>query len=195
MTQTEQNRLEQAAMEMGKLEYLICLYTGLRVGELCALRWEDIDFENHILHVKYSVQRLPDSQGRHKTYLTLSTPKSESSIRDIPLPHFLVSILLETREKQGVTNGFMFSSHQGQYCDPRTMQHGIGVLCSGLGIQGVHMHTLRHTFATRCLEKEIRYEILCELLGHSSPRITLQHYAHCTPKAKRESMERLNPMI
>ena len=75
------------------------------------------------------------------------------------------------------------------------MQKKISSICQSLGISGIHMHTLRHTFATRCLEKGIRYEVLCELLGHSSPQITLRYYAHCTPQTKRESVERLCPCV
>ena len=189
LTRTEQFRLEQKLSETGEAEYLLCLYTGIRIGELCALRWEDVDFENRLLHINHAVQRIPNEDGRRKTHLILGTPKTEDSIREIPMPQFLSSIL---QEKWKLTqSAFLFSGPRGSYKDPRTMQLRIVQLCQGLGIQGVHMHTLRHTFATRCLEKGIRYDVLCEFLGHSSPQITLRHYAHCTPEDKRQSIDLL----
>ena len=190
LTVPEQARLEQAAAEADEIEYLLCLYTGLRVGELCALRWEDIDFEGRILHVARTVQRIQDTRRLHKTRLSVGTPKSDCSVREIPLPLFLSSLLEEKQKKDGALTGYLFPAKKG--CrDPRTMQQRIKKLSKQLGMRGVHMHTLRHTFATRCLEHGIGYEVLSELLGHSSPQITLKFYVHCTPATKRKSMDRL----
>lgn len=192
LTRTEQKKLEREIISNKNIEYLLCLYMGLRVGELCALRWEDIDLEENILHVRHSIQRIPKEENPHSTRLVLGVPKSEASVRDIPLPDFLSQMLSERQNaEKGKPGEFLFKGTKEEYSDPRTMQQRIGRLCKKLEISGVHMHTLRHTFATRCLEKGIRYEVLCEFLGHSSPQITLRHYAHCTPETKRMSMERL----
>ncbi|MCH1978187.1 tyrosine-type recombinase/integrase, partial [Lawsonibacter sp. OA9] len=86
---------------------------------------------------------------------------------------------------------FLFAGMSGGYRDTRTMQLRLARICDELNIKGVHMHTLRHTFATRCLEHNIGHEVLCEVLGHSSPQITLRHYSHCTPERIRQSMERM----
>lgn len=188
-----QERLERNALTNNELEYLMCLYTGLRVGELCALRWQDIDLENSILHIRHSVQRIPANSGLHRTQLILGSPKSESSVRDIPIPKFLGILLREKRILENAdSKDYLFKGVKGDCLDPRTMQQRISKLGKRLGINGVHMHTLRHTFATRCLEQGIPYEILCEFLGHSSPQITLRHYAHCTLESKRKNMDFLN---
>lgn len=194
LTYQEQEKLEQQVIKTGELEYLLCLYTGLRVGELCALRWRDIDLENAVLHVRHSVQRIPVSVEKKKTLLIMGSPKSESSLRDIPIPSFISKVFEQKKNEEGVfENDFVFRGRKNGYRDPRTMQQRITSICSGMEIEGVHMHTLRHTFATRCLEKDIGYEVLCEFLGHSSPKVTLSHYAHCTLETKRENIERLIP--
>lgn len=192
LTYQEQEKLEQQVLKSGEVEYLLCLYTGLRVGELCALKWEDIDVENAILHVRHSAQRIPVCGEKNKTVLILGTPKSEASLRDIPIPYFISKVLEQKRKEESASeNEFVFSGRNNKCRDPRTMQQRITSICNGLDIAGVHMHTLRHTFATRCLEKNIGYEVLCEFLGHSSPKVTLSHYAHCTLETKRENIERL----
>lgn len=194
LTQTEQKRLEKEIFLNNEPEYLLCLYMGLRVGELCALRWEDVDFENGILHIRHAVHRVPLGTKNNSTKLVLGVPKSEFSIRDIPLPAFLSAILMERKvSEKGSPEEFLFKGTKTECRDPRTMQQKIARLCEKLDLNGVHMHTLRHTFATRCLEKGIRYEVLSEFLGHSSPQITLRHYAHCTPETKRLNIERITP--
>lgn len=195
LTQTEQRKLEKAIICNNEPEYLLCLYMGLRVGELCALQWKDIDFESGILHIRHSIQRIPEESNKGSTRLVIGAPKSESSFRDIPLPGFLSEILFKKlKEENGKADEFLFKGTRADYRDPRTMQQRISRLCQRLELEGVHMHTLRHTFATRCLEKGVRYEVLCEFLGHSSPQITLKYYAHCTPETKRKSMNRLTEM-
>lgn len=190
LTSAEQKRFEKAAYDAGEFEYLVCLYTGIRVGELCALRWQDVDFENHMLHIRHSIHRVPDGNGSNSTKLVVGTPKSNTSIRDIPLPYFIENMLKDHKKEHDVTAcDYIFKGTKCMFMDPRTMQQRIAKRCKELGIYGVHMHTLRHTFATRCLERGIRYEVLCEFLGHSSPQITLKHYAHCTPETKRQSMD------
>ncbi|MGJ4850542.1 tyrosine-type recombinase/integrase [Bacillota bacterium Meth-B3] len=187
LTVSEQKRLEEAVRHSGNCEYLLCLYTGLRVGELCALRWADVDFAGRMLRVRHAAQRIHAKRAGRKTALVMATPKSESSQRDIPLPDFLMKMLKALKAESGDC-AFVFKSAAGEMRDPRTMQQQLGRICKASGLQGVHMHTLRHSFATRCLEKGIRVEVLSALLGHSSPQITLKYYAHCTPEAKRHSM-------
>lgn len=195
LTQTEQRKLEEEIFSNNEPEYLLCLYMGLRVGELCALRWEDVDFENGILHIRHAVHRIPLGTEMSSTKLVLGVPKSEFSVRDIPLPAFLSAILMEKKiAEKGAPKDFLFKGTKTECRDPRTMQQKIARLCKKLDLIGVHMHTLRHTFATRCLENGIQYEVLSEFLGHSSPQITLRHYAHCTPETKRLNIERITPV-
>lgn len=154
-----------------------------------------MDFENGILHIRHAVHRVPLGTEISSTKLVLGVPKSEFSVRDIPLPAFLSAILTEKKiAENGAPKDFLFKGTKTECRDPRTMQQKIARLCKKLDLIGVHMHTLRHTFATRCLENGIQYEVLSEFLGHSSPQITLRHYAHCTPETKRLNIERITPV-
>lgn len=194
LTKPEQKLLEEKAMKTGRPEYLVCLYTGLRLGELCALRWKDIDLNSGILHVRYTVQRISDEGEREKTRIILAAPKTDRSLRDIPIPEFLKELLLRLKENGGYEDEFVFAANGKEPPDKRTVQSRFTGICEELQLKGVHMHTLRHTFATRCLEQNMGIEVLSELLGHSSPKITMECYAHCTEENKRKSMEGMKPI-
>ena len=191
LSRNEQEILERILRRDNSFEYLLCLYTGIRVGELAALRWEDVDLENNILHINRTAQRLASSQMKNKkTRLAVGTPKSVSSARQIPLPAFIADILREQKANKATGTGFLLPGRNGLCRDPRSIQQKFNTICTKAGLDHVHMHTLRHTFATRCLENGVRYDILSDLLGHSSVRITLDYYVHCSMQDKRESMER-----
>ena len=184
----EQKRIEHDCMRTGKIEYIVALYTGLRLGELCALKWEDVDFEHNVIYVRHTLSRVYRRQPGNKTVVLLSPPKSECSVRDIPVPVFVMRLLFAHFERS--ESVFVFAGKRG-HMDPRTMQRQFSCMAARLGIKGAHMHTLRHTFATRCLEQQIGCEVLSELLGHSSPEVTYRFYAHCTLAHKRECIGRL----
>ncbi|MEG0258098.1 MAG: site-specific integrase [Christensenella sp.] len=181
LTCGEQAKLERMAMDTGSLEYLLCLYTGLRLGELCALKWEDIDMDGGVIYVRAGMKRL-------KSGVVQSTPKTQSSQREIPVPVFIMRML---RQNRGQADGYVFVNAKGGAADMRTIQLRLRRMAKKLGLKGVHMHTLRHTFATRCLESGIRFEALSELLGHSTPNITLTYYVHCTRESKMKSIQKL----
>ncbi len=182
----EQQRMEMAMGPEG-MEYMLCLYTGLRLGELCALKWEDVDLDVGYLFVRGTLQRVRGNSK--KTYLTIGLPKSGASEREIPIPAFLLKRLRAWKEKSAGI--FVFQGKNGRPMDPRTLQGRFKRFTGRLGIKGAHMHTLRHTFACRCLERGIGYDVLCELMGHSSAQITLKYYAHCTREQMRQSIEKL----
>ena len=187
LTTKEQVKLEESAIKEGNLEYLLDLYTGLRLGELCALRYRDIDFETNTLLVSHSVKRI-SKDG--KSYLIVGDTKTECSMRIIPLPLFLIQMLKQRKEDiQAKDDDFIFSNSKGEAGEPRTLQTRLERLMKTLGIHGVHFHTLRHTFAMRCLEKGMGYKALSELLGHSSSQITINHYDNCTMESKIKIME------
>ena len=190
LAESEQSRLEQLTMETGNLNYLVCLYTGLRVGELCALRYEDINFEENTLSVCRSVKRVSsDSQNGTATKLVVGDPKTESSVREIPLPFFLSKMLSDQMESNGASEGdYIFRNSKGSAADPRTVQKQFERLLKKAGIRGVHMHTLRHTFAMRCLERGMGYKALSEILGHSSSDTTIKCYDNCTKESKQKLM-------
>lgn len=190
LTTAEQARLERAAMEAGNLEYLLCLYTGLRLGELCALRFEDIDFEANIMTVSHSVKRIAaKGESGATTCLVVGGAKTESSVREIPLPLFLSGMLRHRMEEQNAQNSdFIFAGRDGGAAEPRTVQKRFARLAGKTGIRGAHMHTLRHTFAMRCLERGMGYKALSEILGHSSSQMTIRHYDNCTMEKKQRVM-------
>ena len=187
----EQVRLERIAVEEGALECLTDLYTGLRLGELCAIQYNKIDFENSMLRVDCSVKRVSALAGSiTETRLVVGETKSESSTRDIPIPFFL-SKLLQKRMKETGARGsdYVFQNSRGGPANPRSMQKRLKRLFQKAGVQGAHMHTLRHTFAMRFLEQNPgAYKALSEILGHSSSAITIKYYDNCTMERKRQSM-------
>lgn len=165
---------------------LLCLYAGLRLGELCALRWTDIDFEGMSLTVNRTVQRIAVPRYITKTILLETEPKSESSKRTIPLPAEIMEILSRLKGEQP----YVFGGKKP--LDPRTMQYQFKSLLKRAGIDNRNFHTLRHTFATNCVENGMDVKVLSELLGHSDVKITLNRYVHPTTDAKRKQIEILS---
>ncbi|MFG6330845.1 MAG: site-specific integrase [Lachnospiraceae bacterium] len=173
-------------MDKFKAAVLLCLYTGLRLGELCALQWTDIDFEGKTLTVNRTVQRIAAPGRLTKTILLETTPKSESSHRTIPLTSELLEILSELKGKQP----YVFGGKKP--LEPRTMQYHFKKILKEAGIKGRSFHTLRHTFATNCMENNMDVKALSELLGHSDVRITLNLYVHPTMDSKRKQIGTLS---
>ena len=181
-TKSEQTKLLAALctnMDRFKLAVLLCLFTGLRLGELCALKWEDIDFTNKTLTIKRTVQRLYAENGRAKTTLVETTPKSSHSKREIPLQEAIVMLLEDYRnEKEYVFGG-------DKPLEPRTMQNRYKKILQEAGITYKNFHTLRHTYATNCIEDGTDVKSLSEMLGHSNVKITLNYYVHPSMDTKR----------
>lgn len=185
LTREEQIAFEHLALRESSLEFILCLYTGIRLGELCALQWEDVDWEGKTIAVRRNLQRISqDGISR----VNVGTPKSASSYREIPLPSFLHTMLLELFRQRPADSRFVFPGREGGFCDMRTMQVRFKKLADSLNLEGAHVHTLRHTFATRCLEHGIGIETLSALLGHSAVSITLKYYVHSTKQKRFESV-------
>ncbi len=165
------------------LGILTALHTGLRIGELCALTWKDIDLETAILHIRSSIQRVRDydSPGK-KTRLAIMTPKTSCSVRDIPIPPVLLDALSSCRKDFSCK---LVSGVRGDWMDPRTLQYRFQKILEECGISHFNFHMLRHAFATRCMEKGFDSKSLSEILGHSSIQITLNLYVHSTLQRKR----------
>ena len=176
-------------LNCGNLGILITMYSGLRIGEVCALKWGDIDLENGTVHVKKTIQRITDNSGSiNKTMLYLGDPKSTASVRDIPLPEFVLKILDENKKDQ---NSFILSGTK-KPVEPRTMQYRFKAVLKACGIREVNFHLLRHTYATLCIEKGFDIKAVSELLGHTNVNITLNRYVHSSIEAKKRYVERLN---
>lgn len=168
---------------------LLSLYTGLRVGEICALRWEDISLDDRLLHVRRTMQRIQNlSPDGPRTLVIETTPKSVTSARTIPLPEELVRVLLSL---PGPHAGYFLTGHPGRFVEPRAMQYHFGRVVEACGIERANYHCLRHTFATRCVELGFDVKSLSELLGHSTVTMTMDRYVHPTIEHKRAGMQRL----
>ena len=167
---------------------LLCLFTGLRIGELCALRWEDISLTEQSIQIRRTIQRVQDvSKGSPKTKIIITPPKSVCSIRTIPIPSDLAQLLAEYRKSD---TGYCLTNDE-HYIDPRTMQSRFKSALKKSGVQDANFHALRHTFATRCVELGFDVKSLSEILGHASVNITMNRYVHPSMELKKENMQRL----
>ena len=156
---------------------------GLRLGEICALKWDDIDFESRTLHINRTVQRLEcqDNASGKKTILYEGTPKTPHSVREIPIPEFLYSILLSYHTScEGV-----YFLHPFTPMDPRTYQYKFQSFLRKANIEPTHFHALRHTFATNCINSGADAKSVSEILGHADVNITLNRYVHPGMENKR----------
>ena len=185
----EQKQIEQAVLNSKKdklFGILLCLYSGLRIGELIALRWSDIDFTKGLLTVSKSCH---DS----KNGLIIDEPKTATSRRVIPLPKQLLPILKSIKKKSD--SPFMVSAN-GKPVSVRSYQRSFELLLKRLNIphKGFH-HSLRHTFATRALECGMDVKTLSEILGHKNPTVTLNRYAHSLIEHKADMMNRLGKLL
>ena len=180
----------KADLDHKKLGVMIAFYTGVRLGELCAMQWEDIDFEAGVLHITKTLQRIKDTNptAGKKTKIVIDTPKSRKSIRDIPLPEYLLCLLKQLEKEQPHLNYVL--SGRAKYIDPRVYQDDFKACLKQAEVAGYSFHALRHTFATNAIARGFDVKNLSEILGHSSVRFTLEKYVHGSMDTKRASMER-----
>ncbi len=188
LSDRERKRLEKYLIDnicLCNVSILLCLYTGLRIGELCGLQWKDIDFRRGCLTVSKTVQRI--SLGNGKTVISIDTPKTDSSVRVVYIPLFIIEMLKKFRQKPDI---FILSGRE-KPTEPRTLQHKFKKILAVCKISDISFHALRHTYATMCVEKQFDIKTLSELLGHSDVKITLNTYVHSSEKLKRKYVNRL----
>lgn len=174
LTNEEQAKLKAFLLcdiDSYKLGVLVCLYTGLRLGEICALKTEAIDLSRKCIYVNQTVQRIKSEDKGGKTQLMLSEPKTASSKREIPLCDLLLKLLMKYKPKTEYLLG-------DKPTEPRTYQYRLNQYFSALSIKGKHFHSLRHTFATNCIESGMDPKCLSEILGHADVNTTLNRYVH-----------------
>ena len=190
----EQNRfIEYLLHDMDECKFgvLLSLLTGLRIGELCALRWQDISLNNRTIRVCSTMQRIKnlDHNSDGRTKIIISEPKSEHSIRIIPLTDLAVKLCERCK---GLPEAYVLTGKADRYIEPRTLQYRFQSYARDCELENLHFHVLRHTFATRCVEVGFEIKSLSEILGHSSPQITLERYVHSSLELKRSNMEKLS---
>ncbi|MGN0506963.1 MAG: site-specific integrase [Lachnospiraceae bacterium] len=180
------------------LGMLCSLYMGLRLGETCALRWEDINLEQQSIHIRHTLYRVFAGDGnvkgirylgeKRKTELVLSTPKTACSEREIPIPQFLLPLFLKHRAEPEV---YLLTGTL--HCmDFRTHQNHMKRVAAQCGIRNIHYHILRHTFASNCVALGVDVKTLSELLGHANTTITLNRYVHSSLYLKQVQMNKLS---
>ena len=176
-----------------KVGILISLCTGLRIGEVCALKWDDISFAEQTIHVHHTMQRVQThSDEKCRTKVILSTPKSACSNRIIPITDDLLAAL---HQYQSSTDGFVMTNSKSQYIEPRTLQNHFNRVLKSTNIAPANFHALRHTFATRCVEVGFDIKSLSEILGHATVNITMNRYIHPSLDLKKENMKRLSVLF
>ena len=192
LSNKEKQKLEKYCIQQNDLKslgILICLNTGLRVGEVCALRWENVDFETRRIHVEKTIERIYSKEG-NKTIVIIDTPKSMTSIRTIPINSKLYNILKQMRGKCK-KNDFVLTGLSDHYVEPRNYQYNFKEILKKSQIKRYKFHTLRHTFATNCIEAGMDIKSLSEILGHADVSITLNIYVHSSDKTKRKYLEKI----
>lgn len=165
---------------------ILSLYTGIRLGEVCGLKWEDIDYETNTMHIYHTVERIQnnyDIRNNSKTKLVLLDAKSVNSDCIIPIPSNLLPYLSKNK------TGFVIKGDVYDYTDPRTLQYFFKKKLRESNLDDINFHALRHTFATRCIESGMDAKTLSEILGHSDVNITLRTYVHSSLEHKRKQME------
>lgn len=167
---------------------LLALFGGLRIGEVCALQWQDIDLASNVLHIRHTIARVPGGDPKQKTQLILDTPKTAASIRDVPIPSFLRNALQLAYKNQ--RSAFVVS-YSNQFVSTRTFDYRYRKWLKQSGIPIFSFHTLRHTYATRCAESGMDAKTLSRLLGHSSSIISLNVYVHPSLDVAADLLERI----
>lgn len=190
--------MEQAAllktltdeMDLCKFGVILSLYTGIRIGELCALTWEDLCLSQSVLKVRKTMQRIQETEigAIRKTKIIITEPKSKCSIREIPLPPFIVDM---ARPFSTSPQAFVLTGDTKRFIEPRIMQNRFKSYVSESGIEKANFHATRHTFATRCVEVGFEIKSLSEILGHANVNITLNRYVHSSFELKCSNMNKL----
>lgn len=196
LSATHRKQLETYLMQdlnPENLGILLCLYSGLRIGEICALKWSDVDVENGLINVNRTVLRIrnTDAHGKQpKTVIVTGTPKTESSRRAIPVPQRICRLLRS--QGRSMPGEYYVTTCSNRLMEPRRYYDKYKQILRKCGITAEYtFHALRHTYATRCIEAGIDPKVVSELLGHSSVTITLNRYVHPTMELKKRSVEKL----
>ena len=187
LSKEEQGRLCRYVLrnpDSTNIASMLSYYAGLRIGEVCGLKWCDVDLGKGVLRVERTVQRVYENES---TRVLIGSPKSKSSVRTIPLPTFLIEVLRQYKDNDAV---FVLSGSE-KPVEPRTLQNRFKSLLKKVNLPSVNFHSLRHMFASNCIELGFDVKTLSEILGHSTVEITLNRYVHSSMERKTACMNLL----
>ncbi|MBP3777497.1 MAG: site-specific integrase [Prevotella sp.] len=168
----------------------ICLSTGMRIGEVCALKWSDIDLGTETIHVNRTIERIYIIEGNERhTELVIGTPKTKNSIREIPISKELMKLIRPL--KKLVNDNYFVITNEAKPTEPRTYRNYYKQLLKQLGIPSLKFHGLRHSFATRCIESQCDYKTVSVILGHANISTTLNLYVHPNMEQKKKCINQM----
>ena len=190
---TNQRRIMQYAKEnftFRNLGIYICLSTGMRIGEICALKWGDINLVTEMISVNRTIERIYIiEKGMKHTELVIGTPKTKNSIRDIPMSRELLKIIRPL--KKVMNDDYYVLTNEAKPTEPRTYRNYYKQLLKQLNIPNLKFHGLRHSFATRCIESQCDYKTVSVILGHANISTTLNLYVHPNMEQKKKCINRM----
>lgn len=166
---------------------ILCLYTGLRIGELLGLTWDDVDLDRGVINITKTVYREKNESGVWQ--LCVDTPKTKASDRVIPLPEYITNMLRQDYEN--AKTPYVVENKKGERMSIRSYQYIFEKLTERAGVRKLNFHALRHTFATRAIECGMDIKTVADIMGHQNASITLNRYAHCMLDHKIEMMQKL----
>lgn len=193
LTHSEQAKIEAYVLNNlspTAVGVMLSLYAGLRIGEVCAISWDDVDLLDEIITIRHTVSRIKSTNGIQKTILVLDEPKTKTSKRIIPLSPALLAILQRFKP---LSKSPFIASNSENFVSPRTYEDRFQRLLTLNQISSINFHTLRHTFATRCIEVGVDVKTLSEILGHADVSITLNTYVHSSIEMKKRQLAKLTP--
>lgn len=199
LTLEEQTSLEKVLSAQKKPQNIaiqLALYSGLRISEITALRWKDIDLKQGFIHVQHSFKRVQTNNREQKTILHLGTPKSQNSMRAVPMNRQIKTCLEDyykvLNDIQVQDESFVVGKKNGSFYDVRAIQRHFVKLCKIAGIEHCHFHDLRHTFATNAKESGIDIQLISEILGHAHTATTMNIYLHPSDTYKKEEIKKMD---
>lgn len=189
LTKREQNKITNYVLEninSRNIGLLISLYSGIRIGELCALKWEDVDFKKNCLTINKTIQRVYiKDKNKNISKVIITTPKTKNANREIPINKDFLEILKKVKSDK---NHYILTGNE-KYIEPRTYRKYFNKVLAKLKIKHFNFHSLRHTFATNCISLGVDYKTVSELLGHANVNITLNLYVHPRYSQKKKCID------
>lgn len=189
LTKREQNKITNYVLEninSRNIGLLISLYSGIRIGELCALKWEDVDFKKNCLTINKTIQRVYiKDKNKNISKVIITTPKTKNANREIPINKDFLEILKKVKSDK---EHYILTGNE-KYIEPRTYRKYFNKVLDELKIKHFNFHSLRHTFATNCISLGVDYKTVSELLGHANVNITLNLYVHPRYSQKKKCID------